>query len=253
MANVTGKDSTKNRSLVVTTYPNAVTQDGKSIYLDVELDVRDERTGAQTNPHLYTTKTSVEGVEGEKYSHARPYSMSQFQQIMDVADHQTIVNPETGNAREVYTLNADIFPPHKGDYVKDENGKSTETAKESTRTFNGVETKTTDFKGKRISERQTEAGVEKRESSGFIINTKKMSEPTFEVDKDIVERQFQATADARAQRDAAKAEKAAPEAAAPEAPAAEEKAPAIDATALQAALEANQGKSREAEQAGPQL
>lgn len=272
MAVVQGKGSTKQRDVVLTTYPNAVTQDGKRIYCDIELDVRDERTGAQTNPHLFTKTTEKDG-GAKDYKHAFPYTVEQFNKMREVADHQTVTNPETGQSREVYTFKADIMPPFHAKSEKDAQGNAVKTPVEKTATYNDVETKTVDTDGKRESTRtMPDGGVERSVSTGFIVNPKTVAPPAFTVDKDIVTRQFEATREAIGAKRAAQAEKAAqapaktaekpavsfegandrkveePAAAAPEAPAATE-APALDPMSaklaeLQATMEANQGSER---------
>lgn len=106
MANLKGPGSMKAVNLIAVTYPNSVTKDGKSRYMDVQIDARDSRGPGQTNLHLVTER--VKDKEGkDRINNGAPYSTAQFAAIKEAAGANVTVLP---NGAEVYAVKADLMP-----------------------------------------------------------------------------------------------------------------------------------------------
>lgn len=106
MANLKGPGSMKAVNLIAVTFPNSVTKDGKSRYLDVQIDARDTRGPAQTNLHLVTER--VTDKEGKRrINNGAPYSTAQFEALKEAAGTNTVTLP---NGAEVYSVKADLMP-----------------------------------------------------------------------------------------------------------------------------------------------
>lgn len=252
----------KNVPLVATAYP-ASRNGQKGVMLDIELDHRangQERFGPQSNPHLTTKTTEVDGGP-KKYDHRHFYTNEQYDNEIKGKGATMQHTGPSGAVREVTVFNADIMSAFKG-ATEGKGAETKEVPRTRTKTYDGVSTTSTDFKGKRVTERMTDRGSEKITSSGFAVNTKTITAPEFDVYPGLVDDQFKATREAqnaaKAAREAKAAEKAAPQApAAPEAPEAPQNdnpAPEMDDLAsklgnLQSEMEKNQGQSKE----GPEL
>lgn len=106
MANLKGPGSMKAVNLIAVTYPNSVTKDGKSRYLDVQIDARDTRGPGQTNLHLVTER--VKDKEGKpRINNGAPYSTAQFEAITEAAGTNAVT---LKNGAMVYSLKADLMP-----------------------------------------------------------------------------------------------------------------------------------------------
>jgi hypothetical protein len=105
MANLKGPGSMKAVNLIAVTYPNNVTKDGKSRYMDVQIDARDSRGPEQTNLHLVTERVKHEGKE--RINNGAPYSTAQFAAIKEAAGANVVTLP---SGAEVYAVKADLMP-----------------------------------------------------------------------------------------------------------------------------------------------
>lgn len=105
MANLNGPGAFKAVNLIAVTYPNSATKDGKSQYIDVQVDARDSRGPGQTNLHLTTER--VKDKEGKtRINNGAPYSVAQFAAIKEAAGANATVLP---NGAEVYAVKADLM------------------------------------------------------------------------------------------------------------------------------------------------
>jgi hypothetical protein len=106
MANLKGPGSMKAVNLIAVTYPNSVTKDGKSRYLDVQVNAQDQRGPGQSNLHLVTER--VKDKEGkDRINNGAPYSTAQFASIKEAAGTNVVTLP---NGAEVYSVKADLMP-----------------------------------------------------------------------------------------------------------------------------------------------
>ncbi|MFJ2662593.1 hypothetical protein [Arthrobacter koreensis] len=106
MANIKGPGSMKAVELIAVTYPNNVTRDGKSRYLDVQVNAKDPRGPGQTNLHLVTTRST--GPDGKpRISNGAPYSTAQFEAIKEAAGDNVVTLP---SGASVYAVKADLMP-----------------------------------------------------------------------------------------------------------------------------------------------
>lgn len=106
MAQLKGPGSMKAVNLIAVTFPNNVTADGKSRYLDVQVDARDPRGPGQTNLHLITER-SKDAAGKDRINNGAPYSTAQFQAIKEAAGGEFTTLP---NGAEVYAVKADLMP-----------------------------------------------------------------------------------------------------------------------------------------------
>lgn len=114
MANLKGPGSMKAVNLIVVTYDNSATKDGKSQYLDVQIDARDERGPGQTNLHLLTRRTKDK--EGnDRVTNGGPYSTGQYDDIKETAGPTGAVALPKG--AKVYAVKADVMPGRTGGLV----------------------------------------------------------------------------------------------------------------------------------------
>lgn len=105
MANLKGPGSMKAVNLIAVTYPNNVTKDGKSRYMDVQIDARDPRGPEQSNLHLVTERVKHDGKE--RINNGAPYSTAQFAAIKEAAGANVVTLP---SGAEVYAVKADLMP-----------------------------------------------------------------------------------------------------------------------------------------------
>lgn len=96
-----------NRKLVVVTYDNSVTKDGKTRYLDVQLDARDPLAKGQTNLHATTTYDK----EKDRYNNGAPYSVGQYEDMVKAAGDNITKLP---NGATVMTLDASLMVQTRG-------------------------------------------------------------------------------------------------------------------------------------------
>lgn len=105
MANLKGPGSMKAVNLIAVTYPNNATKDGKSQYMDVQIDARDSRGPEQSNLHLVTQRVEHEGKT--RINNGAPYSAAQFAAIKEAAGTNAVKLP---SGAEVYAVKADVMP-----------------------------------------------------------------------------------------------------------------------------------------------
>ncbi|QNE18088.1 hypothetical protein F1D05_09565 [Kribbella qitaiheensis] len=110
MAMLKGKGAMTSVNLLAKTFNNNVTKDGRTRYLDVQIDHRDPRGPSQTNLHLVSQRTD-DGL----YNNGAPYSKGQFDKIVDAAgpNSEPILKDgqETGR---IYAIKANVMPASKG-------------------------------------------------------------------------------------------------------------------------------------------
>lgn len=114
MAMLKGKGAMTSVNLLAKTFNNNVTTDGKTRYLDVQIDHRDPRGPDQTNLHLVSQRTQDEGGT-TRYNNGAPYSKGQFVKIVDAAgpNSEPIVKDGQEIGR-VYAIKANVMPASKG-------------------------------------------------------------------------------------------------------------------------------------------
>lgn len=109
MVQLKGEGSMTNRKLLVVTYPNNVTKDGKTQYLDVQLHAEDELAAGQSNLHAVTERRKdSKGVE--RINSTKPYSIEkQYNKILEAG--QTVELPERNGkpGPSVTSIEASMF------------------------------------------------------------------------------------------------------------------------------------------------
>lgn len=121
MAQLKGKGSMTGVNLIVSTFDNNVTKDGKTRFLDAQIDHRDPRAAGQTNLHLISNK--VEGADGKaRYNNGAAYTAqgkdggkSQFEQLVETAGPN--VEPILKDGKPVgqrFAVKANLMPSSKG-------------------------------------------------------------------------------------------------------------------------------------------
>ena len=109
MVQLKGEGSMTNRKLLVVTYPNNVTKDGKTQYLDVQLHAEDELAAGQSNLHAVTERRKdSKGVE--RINSTKPYSIEkQYNKILEAG--QTVQLPERNGkpGPSVTSIEASMF------------------------------------------------------------------------------------------------------------------------------------------------
>lgn len=114
MAQLKGPGAMTGVNLVVKTFDNNVTKDGKTQYLDVQVDARDQRAPGQNNLHLISER--VDKDDGEvRYNNGAPYSMGQFDAIRKAAGPN--VEPIMKDGERIgaaFGVKANLMPSSKG-------------------------------------------------------------------------------------------------------------------------------------------
>lgn len=110
MAQLKGEGSMTGVNLVIVTYDNNVTKDGKSQYLDAQVNAQDSRGPEQSNLHLVTNRSKDDSGK-ERFSNGAPYSMKQFEAIKEAAGANH-VKLESGAS--VYAVKANVMPAGRG-------------------------------------------------------------------------------------------------------------------------------------------
>ncbi len=110
-----GPGSMTKRKLVVVTYDNNKTKDGKTQYLDVQLDARDEFAPGQTNLHA-VTRSDKDKDGNVRYTNGAPYSADQFEAIKAAAgdNYVQLANRDGSPGPHVYTVEANVMPATRG-------------------------------------------------------------------------------------------------------------------------------------------
>jgi hypothetical protein len=115
MAQLKGKGSMTGINLIAKSFHNSVTKDGKSQYLDVQIDARDSRGPEQTNLHLVSERQKTD--DGKtRFNNGAPYSTSQFEEIKKAAgDNLTpILNKDGEEIGTVYGIKGNVMPATRG-------------------------------------------------------------------------------------------------------------------------------------------
>ncbi|WP_026820065.1 hypothetical protein [Arthrobacter castelli] len=115
MAQLKGKGAFTGVNLVAKTFDNNVTKDGKTRFLDVQVDHRDERGKSETNLHLTSNRTV--GDDGQtRYNNGAPYSAGQFDKIAEAAgpNVEPIANADGEKIGQLYGVKANVMPSAKG-------------------------------------------------------------------------------------------------------------------------------------------
>lgn len=107
MAELKGPGSMKAINLVVVTYPSNVTKDGKTQYLDVQVDARDSRGAGQTNLHLVMNRTTDPKTGKTRIGNGAPYSMDQFNAIKEATGDNAVTLP---SGAMIFAVKADVMP-----------------------------------------------------------------------------------------------------------------------------------------------
>ena len=115
MAQLKGPGAMTGVNLVVKTFDNNVTKDGKTQYLDVQVDARDSRGHGQTNLHLTSERVKDEKTGETRYNNGAPYSEAQFAAIKEAAgDNVTPILKDGEQIGAVYGVKANVMPAAKG-------------------------------------------------------------------------------------------------------------------------------------------
>jgi hypothetical protein len=115
MAQLKGKGSMTGINLIAKSFHNSVTKDGKSQYLDVQIDARDARGPEQTNLHLVSERQKTD--DGKtRFNNGAPYSTGQFEEIKKAAgDNLTpILNKDGEEIGTVYGIKGNVMPATRG-------------------------------------------------------------------------------------------------------------------------------------------
>ena len=110
-----GQGAFTKRNLLVISYDNNVTKDGKTRYADVQLDARDELAAGQTNLHAVTRQDKDK--DGKtRYTNGAPYSVEQFEAIKAAAgdNYVQLANRDGSPGPHVYSVQADLMPATRG-------------------------------------------------------------------------------------------------------------------------------------------
>lgn len=114
MAVLKGKGAMTGVNLVARSYDSSVTQDGRTRYLDVMVDHRDQRGADQTNLHL----TSQRVIEDNRttFNNSAGYRSTQFDKIVEAAGDNTtpLLNKNGEKVGTIYGLKADLMPSPRG-------------------------------------------------------------------------------------------------------------------------------------------
>lgn len=115
MAQLRGPGSMTGVNLLAKVYNNGVTKDGKTIFVDAQIDARDQRGPGQINLHL--TSQKVTDKDGKtRYNNGAAYSQGQFEEIARVAgpNFEPITNKDNEVIGKVYAVKANLMPSTKG-------------------------------------------------------------------------------------------------------------------------------------------
>lgn len=115
MALLKGKGAMTGVNLLARTFDNNVTKDGKTRFVDVQLDARDSRGANQTNLHLMSTRTTDD--KGKvRFNNGAPYSASQFEKMVETAgpNHEPILDKDGQTIGHTFAVKANVMPSSKG-------------------------------------------------------------------------------------------------------------------------------------------
>lgn len=122
MALLKGKGAMTGVNLLAKVYDNGATKDGKTHYVDVQVDARDARGPEQTNLHLKSERIKSDDPK-RQFNNGAPYSTSddpakpgQLQEIIKAAgDNKTpILDKDGAQVGTVYAVKANVMPASRG-------------------------------------------------------------------------------------------------------------------------------------------
>lgn len=119
MAIFRGKGAMTEVNLLARTYDNAQTKDGKTRFVDVQIDHRDPRAAGQANLHLVTRDVTNPNTGKAGKDNASAYSAGQYDAIKEIAGPNTaeLTNAQGERIGEVVGFKANVMPSAKGDGV----------------------------------------------------------------------------------------------------------------------------------------
>lgn len=115
MANLRGKGSFTGVNLLARTYDNAVTKDGKTQFLDVQVDARDARAAGDNNLHLTSTRTKDQNGK-DTYNNSAAYTSGQYEDMQAAAgpNSEPILNKDGEKIGQVLAFKANVMPSQRG-------------------------------------------------------------------------------------------------------------------------------------------
>lgn len=155
MAYLSGEGAMTNVNLLVKTYDNAITKNGKTQFLDVMVDHRDQRGPGQTNLHLVSKKQEIDGKT--RYNNGTGYSMNQFETIKAAAgpNVEPVTNKDGEQIGETFAVKASVMPTKDGLIINTNKGVSQSDFKMEPNTLNNQFESMKVAKQARQAERQT--------------------------------------------------------------------------------------------------
>ena len=115
MAKLQGKGAFTGVNLLAKVYDNGVTKDGKTRFIDAQIDNRDPRGPEQTNLHLVSSE--IKDKDGKvRYNNGAAYSAGQFEEIVKAAgpNSEPITNKDGREIGRVYAIKANVMPSTRG-------------------------------------------------------------------------------------------------------------------------------------------
>lgn len=115
MALLKGKGAMTGVNLIARVYRNGATKDGKSHYIDIQVDARDSRGREQTNLHLKSERVPGEGGK-IRFNNKAPYSVGQLQEIVQVAGPNTepLRSRDNEEVGTLYGFKGNVMPASRG-------------------------------------------------------------------------------------------------------------------------------------------
>lgn len=121
----TGPGAMTNRPLLAVIYPNSVTKNGKTQFIDVQLNADDPAAPGNSDLHVSSVrKTLPDDVAarlGKKFDwvNTQPYSMTQIEAIKEAAgDNFVVVSKADGTpGPTVYSVQASLMPVKSGGLI----------------------------------------------------------------------------------------------------------------------------------------
>lgn len=115
MAQLKGPGAMTGVNLVVKTFDNNVTKDGKWHFLDAQVDARDARGPGQTNLHLTSERVKDEKTNQTRYNNGAAYSVSQFEKIREAAGTNVVPIVKDGKTiGAVFGVKANLMTASNG-------------------------------------------------------------------------------------------------------------------------------------------
>lgn len=113
--NLKGEGSFTNRDLIVVSFDNQVTKDGKTRYLDVQMNREGLVGNEKVNTNLHLSSKAVKQEDGSvRYNNSVPYHMSQYDKLKEAAGDNVI---KLENGAEVFAVKASLTKGGKGGLV----------------------------------------------------------------------------------------------------------------------------------------